>query len=300
MSNNNNHNNGPVVPPELASILATLAQFAPPPASGHNTTQVPSQYQSTTTLPLLATDAYTLPTLGYNTNHIQSQVQSNTPPLPAINAYPPPYQQPYEAYAPTLPSERLPLSTPQGRSTPVEKLIIDPAAITEWSAGLRCVSKLAVQNRLFGETIRRMINDQRKHEMQWYSSRQTLKQTQAKRSAGANEIHSILKSVTGQAPSFPSTSTAQSEAEKAAELASYDQKVYRAQSAMQGAMTAELKSLGVPFFGTNADRLLADDTDDADPGRNDGQPKWSPRITDAELLTLQRKMIAYLEDMYKE
>ena len=70
---------------------------------------------------------------------------------------------------------------------------------------------------------------------------------------------------------------------------------------MQDNMTAELKGLGVPFFGTNADRLVADDqnaeTNDGDKG---GQPKWSPRVTREELLALQRKILAYLEDMYKE
>lgn len=97
-------------------------------------------------------------------------------------------------------------------------------------------------------------------------------------------------------PQIPITAP-QTEEEKAAELVFYDLKVYRAQRAMQDALGAELKSLGVPFFGTNADRILPDDSDDVDVG---SQPKWSPRVTKLELLGLQRKMIAYLEDMYKE
>lgn len=68
---------------------------------------------------------------------------------------------------------------------------------------------------------------------------------------------------------------------------------------MHDAMNAELKALGVPFFGTNADRILPDDSGDGDIGGL-GQPKWSPRVTRKELLALQGKMVKYLEDMYKE
>lgn len=64
-------------------------------------------------------------------------------------------------------------------------------------------------------------------------------------------------------------------------------------------MTAELKALGVPFFGTNEDRIKADDDDGhGDAGEGVG-PKWSPRITRVELLALQRRIVGHLEDMYK-
>lgn len=120
-------NNNPVVPPELASILATLAQFAPPPTPSSNT-----QDQN------------------------QEPYQSTTPPIPE-NGIPQTYQHPYVPYHAPAPSDPRIRPTPQGRSTPtVEKLIIDPATITEWSAGLRCVSKMSAQNRMFGETIRRV------------------------------------------------------------------------------------------------------------------------------------------------
>lgn len=73
---------------------------------------------------------------------------------------------------------------------------------------------------------------------------------------------------------------------------------------MHEAMSAELKGLGVPFFGTDADRILPDDDDnvgdDQDGGRGSEQPKWSPRVTRKELLALQRRIVGYLEDMYKE
>lgn len=131
-------NNNPVVPPELASILATLAQFAPPPVAPPNTQE-----------------------------YSQEPYRSTTPPGIPENHAAQAYQQPYASYSTTAPSDPRVRPTPQGRSTPIpqgrstpttEKLIIDPATITDWSAGLRCVSKVAAQNRLFGETIRRVSN----------------------------------------------------------------------------------------------------------------------------------------------
>lgn len=69
---------------------------------------------------------------------------------------------------------------------------------------------------------------------------------------------------------------------------------------MQDNMTAELKALGVPFFGTNADRILPDEEDIEGVVTGGEQPKWSPRVTKSELLALQRKILGFLEDMYKE
>ena len=45
---------------------------------------------------------------------------------------------------------------PQGRSTTSPKPLIDPATITTWQEGLRCVTKLAAQNAQFAAGIRRV------------------------------------------------------------------------------------------------------------------------------------------------
>lgn len=78
------------------------------------------------------------------------------------------------------------------------------------------------------------------------------------------------------------------------ELRAYDQKVHQAQKHMNNAMTVELKALGVPFFGTSADKVVPDRIDGAEtrPGSN--------CISYSELRDLQRRMISYLEDMYKD
>jgi hypothetical protein len=85
---------------------------------------------------------------------------------------------------------------------------------------------------------------------------------------------------------------------------------------MNESMSQVLKHLGVPFFGTHAALILPEhDGNGGVVGRNgksgtgsggekviDAQgdrPKWSPRVTAKELMELKRRMVAYLEDMYK-
>lgn len=69
---------------------------------------------------------------------------------------------------------------------------IDPATITNWASGLRCVSKISTQNADFSKAIKSMMNNQRRNEFDWYSRRQELKKLQAQRGAGSSELNSIM------------------------------------------------------------------------------------------------------------
>ncbi|KAF2226417.1 hypothetical protein BDZ85DRAFT_49843 [Elsinoe ampelina] len=177
------------------------------------------------------------------------------------------------------------------RPQPPSGPVIDPATITEWSTGLRCVSKIATQNPNFANAIKSMIVNQRKNEMDWYAKRQELKREQAQKGHSATELSSIMKSI-GALPTQHSQQP-RSDEEIKAELDTFDAKIYRAQMQMVAAMTAEMKALGVPFFGTETDLVLPDDTEHV-------QDNATKRITATELRTLQNRMISYLEDMYKE
>ncbi|KAG8626898.1 hypothetical protein KVT40_005843 [Elsinoe batatas] len=176
---------------------------------------------------------------------------------------------------------------PQPSSGPV----IDPATITEWSTGLRCVSKIATQNPNFANAIKSMIANQRKNEMDWYAKRQELKREQAQKGHSATELSSIMKSI-GALPTQQSHQP-RSDKELKAELDAFDAKIYRAQMQMVAAMTAEMKALGVPFFGIEANLVLPDSSERV-------QDNATKRITETELQNLQSRMISYLEDMYKE
>jgi hypothetical protein len=76
--------------------------------------------------------------------------------------------------------------------------------------------------------------------------------------------------------------------------------VYAAQQSMETAMTAELKRLGVPFFGTNVDLIVAEGQENSGTTSSAAHQKWSTPITEAELLDLKRKMVAHLEMLYRD
>lgn len=205
---------------------------------------------------------------------------------------------------------------PQGRpgQTPARPMI-DPSTITAWPDALRCITKIAAQNVQFAAGIKKvsirfpdnhperidcwiqMIKEQRAHEMRWYTERQNLKQTQANRAASAAKAQSILKSLnTG----LPGSSVDQTAVDPESELAAFDCKIYTAQQHMETAMSAELKALGVPFFGTDQTLVVSDGTDPSEVQVTDDRPKWSPLVTESHLFTLRRRMVQHLEDLYRE
>ncbi|KAF2135622.1 uncharacterized protein K452DRAFT_239038 [Aplosporella prunicola CBS 121167] len=132
--------------------------------------------------------------------------------------------------------------------------VIDPATITEWSQGLRCVSKIAAQNPSFQGQIQRMMADQATHELMWHGSRKAL---QAQR-ASAAELHAL------------------------------DAKIHKASREMVAVMSGQLKGLGVPFFGMKAELVVQGERE---------APKG--KVTETQVLGLQRRMVSYLEDMYR-
>lgn len=76
---------------------------------------------------------------------------------------------------------------------------------------------------------------------------------------------------------------------------------------MNESMSQVLKHLGVPFFGTHAALILPEakgevrkeSEGDTVMDTQGERPKWSPRVTAKELMELKRRMVEYLEDMYK-
>jgi hypothetical protein len=138
----------PTVPPDLASILATLAQFAP-----QQQQQDQQQTPPSTATPPTITD----PRLQRRQNQSTTQPYNQTPQtLQQNNTQPSTLYNPQAAvFQPVVPQQRV-ISQPSRTSTPQqqEHTVIDPATITEWSAGLRCVTKIAAQNPLFAEKIR--------------------------------------------------------------------------------------------------------------------------------------------------
>nr|OQO30960.1 hypothetical protein B0A51_01765 [Rachicladosporium sp. CCFEE 5018] len=147
-----------------------------------------------------------------------------------------------------------------------------------------------------------MMQDQRAHEMRWYSERQALKTSQSSRASSASQAMSILQSLNGNAEteSGPDHADLDVEASKMDELQTFDRKVHAAQQTMETAMTTELKGLGVPFFGTNENLIITATDQEAQHQSSASRPKWSTPVTDHELLLLRRKMVGHLEDLYRD
>ena len=110
-------NDNQALSPELASILATLSSFTDRSQQSSN-----------------------------GTHHVNPDLQA-----------------PYQVSASNAPDFRSsttaqdvdgPVS--QQRSVAPQRPLIDPASITEWTAGLRCVIKIASQNQHFAESIKRV------------------------------------------------------------------------------------------------------------------------------------------------
>lgn len=81
------------------------------------------------------------------------------------------------------------------------------------------------------------------------------------------------------------------------ELTRFDLKVYKASQQMARVHSLELKKVGVPFFGVNPKHIIANELQQTVAARD---PMSQARITEAELVELQKKMVQFLEDMYRD
>nr|POF13155.1 hypothetical protein CFP56_10303 [Quercus suber] len=140
-----------------------------------------------------------------------------------------------------------------------------------------------------------MMEEQRRHEMLWYKERQALKQTQMTRASSSAQATSILQSLGSQASTPAAAGMAQ--VDPTVELAEYDRKVYAAQQKMEIAMSAELKALGVPFFGTD-ENLVVPNTSNV--SNDQSSDRGKDVVTERELLNFRRKMVDHLEDLYRD
>ncbi|KAK4970557.1 hypothetical protein LTR28_013948 [Elasticomyces elasticus] len=257
--------NNSLLPPNLASVLATLAQFAPPATSAVLTPETPHDNayglglspddSDEEYVPTLDSFASTTATASAPQVHGSSLERTVDPRLSHSGKNDHPERRQRER------SEEMhgSMAIPQRHVTPTGKPNIDPASITSWETAYRCVIKLATENRQLKDDIRTMIQNQRKNEEDWYDA-----------------------------------------VDDQAELTAFDRKIYAAQIRMNDAMTAQLKGLGVPFFGTDPAVITpSNGTSDVEEKQlHCSRPKWSQPITDLELQKLRSRMVEHLELAY--
>ena len=121
--------------PDLQALLATLSQYTPP-VYQHNGVQLPDLAQLQAHLPTASTPwAF----------DVERSATSTPQPAAAILPAPTPRSQ-----DPRLrPQRRAVTASPKPPQ-------IDPATITSWQEGLRCVTKIAAQNAHFAERIKKV------------------------------------------------------------------------------------------------------------------------------------------------
>ncbi|KAK0104570.1 hypothetical protein ONS95_004856 [Cadophora gregata] len=207
------------------------------------------------------------------TSHFQPSQQSWVPPAEQVSSIP----------RSTTPSE-----------PPPQTSVADPSTITEWSAGLKCVMRTVVKHESILNDIRKMMKNQRDHEEEWWNGRQNLVEKQKARKEGQQKLDDVLKAVGGAVtPGFASNHSD----DHTKELKTFDMKVYKAQMQMVKEMTAKLRSLGVPFFGTRSDLVIPNGKEaNAVSGTADRKDEKGT-IDEIELMKLQRKMLIILEDL---
>lgn len=122
--------------PDLQAILATLAQYSQQSAANQAPQPAPYQHNDF---------EHATPVASEDTNpsaFAQNAIIDAAPADPRLRGRPQ-----SRSITPAQPPNRLEAQT---------QSVIDPATITVWQDGLRCVTKIAAQNKMFETTIRRV------------------------------------------------------------------------------------------------------------------------------------------------
>lgn len=171
-------------------------------------------------------------------------------------------------------------------STPVLTLSPDASMITTWPAAVKHVTKHIVPNEQLASRIKHLIQEQHKHELQWFRQREDIVAQQKLRVGGSQAyVSGILQGLGGLAIPIAKVDQA---ADKN-ELEVFDKKVYGALAQLVKDYDAQLRKLGVPFYAIKHD-LVVDE-------RVIGGAATSYNLDKGELKEMQKKMLQILEDL---
>ncbi|KAI1913111.1 hypothetical protein LOZ65_005868 [Ophidiomyces ophidiicola] len=181
-----------------------------------------------------------------------------------------------------------------------ENVLPDPRTITAWPTALKYVMKAVSHNETLQSRIRRLIRSQHDHEKKWWEAREALISKQTSRADKKKKLDEVLRSVGGAITTGPEINTPEDDA---AEIKTYDAKVYKAMSDMSRALDVELRDLGVPFFAIRNDIIdqnsAPDDSGVPENPSSAGADK-NGSIYLSELQVLRQRMLDLLEDLCKE
>lgn len=171
-------------------------------------------------------------------------------------------------------------------TTPLLQAAPDASFIVTWPAAVKHVTKNVVPSETACARIRHLINEQRKHEQQWWTQRQAIVVKHNGRAHSNAKVADILKDLGGLAAP---TARVDELADKN-ELEAFDKKVYKSSVQMASDFDGQLRKLGIPFFAIKHDLVSVESKNVNDLARKG-------RLDRGELRHLQRRMLQYLEDL---
>ncbi|MCJ1477178.1 hypothetical protein MMC13_005849 [Lambiella insularis] len=279
---------GQYIPPDLASILRTLAASTPSTQSNAS-----SFDQTNSIAPLIPQeDNFEDPKLAldldldleegeYDPN--DAILSSSGRELGAAQGTARPI---------TPPPSSLSLLASASQRVPKPPLT-DPRAITSFGTALRHITHVISRNEATMSRIRKLIQSQHLHERQWWEAREALVKKQAGREEGRRKVDEVLRSMGGKVSAPVTGPTPEDDI---AELSVYDRKVYKACLDMVIATKAELQALGIPFFGIRPELVVSDAVDETEERKSGGPTK----LTQQEVIDLQKRVLGLLEDLCQE
>lgn len=195
------------------------------------------------------------------------------------------------------------MSTPQLAAAPTRSRtstpkfdVPDASSITTWPAALKHVTRHLVPNEQVANRIKHLINEQHKHEGQWWAGREAIVARHNGSSDTSQQVSAILKSLGANVPQPEKPRNAQSDAEQLkvneAELKTYDEKVYKALLAMTADFDRQLRDMGIPFYAIKHELVILKDGPEKMPGEHKG------KVDKGELRDLQKRMCQTLEDLF--
>ncbi|OAL39398.1 hypothetical protein AYO20_01268 [Fonsecaea nubica] len=278
--------------PELQRVLAALNSFSQqqqPPAQPSFVGFGPYSSQGLNGVDTSSANTL-IPGLGLLPSTLHERVVS-----------PPPIHR-HQDPVPTAPQAQSRTSTPglpetlRSKTSTPNFNVPDASTIVTWPAALKHVSRHLVHNEQVANRIKHLINEQHKHERQWWAGREAIVARQQGRSGTSQQVSAILKSLGAKdVAATSSRGAAPSEAQKKAdqaELDAYDRKVYAGLLAMTADFDRQLRSLGVPFYAIKHDLVILEDGPEKQAGANKG------KIDRGELRELQKRMCQTLEDLF--
>jgi len=165
----------------------------------------------------------------------------------------------------------------------------DGSSITTWPAAIKHVTKHLSTDEKVMFRIKHLMNEQHKHEEQWWSQRQAIVTKHAGRSGNQTKVADILKELGGLAAPMAEVD----EAADKNELAAFDKKVYKSLVQMAADFDGQLRKMGVPFYVIKHDLVIRDG------GKSEGGANMR-KLTGNELKGLQKRMLQHLEDLLSD